>query len=153
MPSLSENTKASEYYSFNTELTLNRSSFNLLDCRLDKLALAQTIQNILIINPGTFPNQPELGVGIENYLFEFGESGTIDELRNKINEQKRRFIPSTYNVEFDIKTKTDGRVSVLSIQFDIEQEDYDNDTKEVTSFQLLFGKNKNESKMVSKLLM
>ena len=146
MPSINSNDEID--YRFKNELVLNRSSFNLLDQRVDKHALAQTIQNILIMRKGTYPNQPELGVGIEDYLFELADADTLRNIKVEIDKQIKMFIPTNYNIEFEVENGSRDRMSILSITFDI------NKTGETTStaFQVLFGKADRENKIVSRLI-
>lgn len=64
--------------------------------------LAQTIQNILLISPGTLPNDPLFGVGLERYLFEILNEATMSTLRDSIEEQLARYVVHediTVNVE------------------------------------------------------
>lgn len=146
MPSININNEID--YRFKNELVLNRSSFNQLDQRVDKHALAQTIQNILIMRKGTYPNQPELGVGIEDYLFELADADTLRNIEVEIDKQLKMFVPTNYNIEFEVENGSRDRLSILSITFDI------NKTGETasTAFQLLFGKADRENKVVSKLI-
>ena len=116
MPSAIQNTGILKY-KFENELTLNRSEFNTLDQRTDKFALAQTIQNILLFHKGNFPNQPQLGVGIEDYLFELANQDTIREIEDNINNQIKTFIPTDYNINFETQFKTVNKMSVLSLVF------------------------------------
>ena len=147
MPSAIQNTGILKY-KFENELTLNRSEFNTLDQRTDKFALAQTIQNILLFHKGNFPNQPQLGVGIEDYLFELANQDTIREIEDKINNQIKAFIPTDYNINFETQFKTVNKMSVLSLVFTLQ----DTSDGSITGFQLLFGKKDRESKVVSRLI-
>lgn len=149
IPSINNNADILQMW-FPNELTLNRSEFNRLDQRTDKIALAQTIQNLLIIKKGTYPNQPELGIGIEEYMFELASEDVIRDLEFAIDEQIKKFIPTNYNIEFEVDTDSQYSkkgLSVLSITFTINDNENDG-----SSFQLLFGKSDRENKLVSRLL-
>ena len=149
IPSINNNADILQMW-FPNELTLNRSEFNRLDQRTDKISLAQTIQNLLIIKKGTYPNQPELGIGIEEYMFELASEDVIRDLEYAIDEQIKKFIPTNYNIEFEVDTDSQYSkkgLSVLSITFTINDNENDG-----SSFQLLFGKSDRENKLVSRLL-
>lgn len=149
IPSINNNADILQMW-FPNELTLNRSEFNRLDQRVDKISLAQTIQNLLIIKKGTYPNQPELGIGIEEYMFELASEDVIRDLEYSIDEQIKKFIPTNYNIEFEVDTDnkySKKGLSVLSITFTINDNENDG-----SSFQLLFGKSDRENKLVSRLL-
>lgn len=149
IPSINNNADILQMW-FPNELTLNRSEFNRLDQRTDKISLAQTIQNLLIIKKGTYPNQPELGIGIEEYMFELASEDVIRDLEYAIDEQIKKFIPTNYNIEFEVDTDNQYSkkgLSVLSITFTINDNENDG-----SSFQLLFGKSDRENKLVSRLL-
>ncbi len=56
-------------------------------------SLARNFVNLLLTNPGEWPMNPDLGIGIRNYLF---ESSTVDldrSLRAKINFQLQKYLP------------------------------------------------------------
>lgn len=86
-------------------------------------ALAQTIQNLILIEPGTYPNQPDLGVGISNYLFEILDDKIIYEINNKIEKQISEFI-NHENIEVTcsvkkLKDPKTTRANTLSISINI----------------------------------
>lgn len=134
---------------FKNELVLEENNFHLLEQRTNKVALAQVIQNIILFRQGNYPNQPELGVGIEDYLFEPSTNDTLSKLKNKIDEQIKKFVPTDYTVNFTVENiKNDDRLNILSISFTIE--DYDN--MEQTDFAILYGRNQTTNKIISKLV-
>ena len=133
---------------FKNEIILEKSSFNSTEFRKDKIALAQVIQNILFIEPGTYPNQPNLGVGIENYLFEKMDNSTLIEIENAIKEQIDQFCPSEYIVTSNVTTQKIKNNSILLISFSIK----DPDAGTETDFGVLVGKTEKSKKLVSRLL-
>ena len=76
------------------ELSLDFDNFNQPAIKEDNLALAQLILNLLIMQPGTYPDTPEMGIDIASYLFEFLNTDTITKIQNKIEEQIDLYIPS-----------------------------------------------------------
>lgn len=121
-------------------------------------ALAQVIQNLIIIEPGTYPNQPELGVGISNYLFEFLDDLTARDLKNNIDNQIARFINfGDAEITSEIKvSNSNGKTNTLLITIVIENLNAQfslNDENRYLGFNLLFGVNNNTNKLVSKIVL
>lgn len=134
---------------FPNEMILDENCFHLLEQRTDMVALAQTIQNLFFFHKGNFPNQPELGIGIEDYLFEPANSTMLSDLKIDIDNQIKTFIPTTYNINFTLNlVKNTHNMVILSIKFTIQN--YDDMTE--TEFDLLFGRNQNTNKFISKLV-
>ena len=87
---------------FRNEPILAIDLFHKPMVRSDLEALAQTIQNLILINPGTMPNDPLFGIGIERYLFELMNDNTLSEIKNNIEDQISKYIVHddvTVNVE------------------------------------------------------
>lgn len=135
---------------FLNEMILEKSPFNQLDMRTDKVALAQVIQNILIIEKGTYPNNPTLGVGIENYIFEKFTEALRIELENEITQQISKYIPNRYDVSVNIEHKdsTNG-LKVLFLKFEIASLA----ESTITEFGLMYGGSDKNSKVISKLIL
>jgi phage baseplate assembly protein W len=135
---------------FKDELLLERNVYNTGASRTDLEALAQTLQNLLIIEPGTYPNQPELGVGIQNYEFEFLDDITLNELKSNIDKQITKFLPNNFYVEFDVSTVTNElNKQVLVITFNVTADATLKQTSEIT---MLFANNKDTNKIISKII-
>lgn len=134
---------------FLNEMVLEKSSFNKLDMFKDKVALAQVIQNILFIEPGTYPNVPTLGVGIENYIFEKFTEKLKSELENNITQQIMKYIPNRYDISVDVehRNSTNG-LKVLFIKFKISSLTENT----ITEFGIMYGVSDKNNKIVSKLI-
>lgn len=76
-------------------------------------AIVQMIQNICFIEPGTYPNDPDLGLGIENEQFELIDSNYTDKLKNKLDLMIESYIPTDYYIETRVSYKN---VSLVSSQ-------------------------------------
>lgn len=66
------------------------------------LAAARQAQTIIVMEPGTVPGAPDMGVGIGLYSFEFGDSTTISEIREKISYQISRFLDAGVAETIDV---------------------------------------------------
>lgn len=133
---------------FKNELVLEENNFHILEQRTDKVALAQTIQNLIIFHKGNYPNQPQLGIGIEDYLFELLTGDLTTTLEMEIDGQIKAFIPTEYNVNFEVINQKINGLVALAINFSIE----DKYAETVTEFGLVFGRNQKSKKLVSKLV-
>lgn len=133
---------------FKSEVRLARDSFHNIELKNDKVGLAQVIQNVLFIEKGTYPNQPDLGIGIENYLFEKIDKGTTSNLENDIKIQLKQFVPNDYIVEPKVESRVVNGNPTLLISFTIQ----DVEKKEETKFGFLVGQNKTTKNIVSKLI-
>jgi len=136
--------------SFKKEMLLATDGLNSQLFYSDGLAVAQIIQNLIIIEPGTYPNKPDLGVGIKNYLFEFLTADTKSSISSKIKTQINEFIPIT-NSYIDVSVISKDKIIGITIYIKKDSSD-DTDTDSL-SFSLLFGMESKENKLVSKILL
>jgi phage baseplate assembly protein W len=78
---------------------------------------------LLRTNPGEWPMNPDLGVGLERYLFEAYSSPELDQFRTRLEKQTRKYLPDIMinSAEFiaDEENK-DNNVVILSINFSIK---------------------------------
>ena len=138
---------------FKQELLLSKDNFNN-PAKFEGLeSLAQEIQNLLIYEKGTFPNHPNLGVGISNYLFEILDERTLSDIRKNIDEQINTFIDHPYitiitNVKkVDKNSKSKSRYTIIDITFTIRN--LVTDTSVDIDF--LYTGNPKNKKVVSKI--
>jgi len=144
-------TEDDSVFVFDDELLLAKSIYNTTAKREGVEALAQTIQNLMFVEPGTYPNQPNLGVGIENYEFEFLDSATMYDLKEKVDANIKKFINTYYHIDFDVDTiKNSLGKNVLFFIFSVS----DNDSyTSVSQINILFGKDKDNNKVISKIIL
>ena len=53
----------------------------------------QNLKMVVLTNPGERIMIPDFGVGIKTYLFENATQATFNTIRQKINDQVRRYLP------------------------------------------------------------
>lgn len=87
------------------------TSLNISDYRKNKMytgkeAVARMIQHILITKKGTYPNNPNFGVGIEDYLFELVTPQLRAEIETSISDQMSRWLTSELT-KTEIRTKNE----------------------------------------------
>ena len=129
-------------------------------------ALAQTIQNIIIMDKGTLPNDPEFGVGIGGYLFEFSDGQTLQKIRSEIEYQIATYVLNE-GISIDVKVETvklpirdtntlritvdiytDSRAGDFSVDLDAEEGEPD-----ILRLSYGFSGNTKNNKIVSKLFL
>ena len=75
-----------------TETSLQINSFDKPTELNDVAAWSQLMLNLLFLKPGTYPSMPDMGIGIEQYQYEFLDDA-IDELSAKIITQQQTYLP------------------------------------------------------------
>ena len=70
---------------------------------------------LILLNPGSDPLKPEMGVGIENYRFALNR---LDELRERIQNQIKTYLPDFSNAEVEIVEITSKKVCNIEITVD-----------------------------------
>lgn len=92
------------------ELGLSTNVFNKATEYQGKTAWFQLILNLIFLRPGTYPSIPNMGVGIQDYDYEYIDD-VKDNIRNKIEEQISLFLPDVplasvevTSVEYEGKT-------------------------------------------------
>lgn len=78
-------------------------------------ATAQQICNLLLIEPGTYPSEPLLGIGIEGEQFELLDSFKLDSLKTKIENQIERYIITDYDIKINLTTKSVSTVDTSKV--------------------------------------
>jgi len=136
------------------DVGLNLTEFNKLNYFTDTHAIARIIQNIIVTNPGTYPNNPDFGVGIEKYLFDFASKNTEANLRSEIKDQLNRWLVTNNNVVYNFELKylksDNNAYTHLVIIFNIYKEDITNQIEEHT-FELLLTGDPDNKKIISKI--
>lgn len=74
------------------ELSLNINSFDEPDKITGPKAWVNLILTLIYMDKGTYPESPEMGIGIMDYDFQFADE-VIDDLEEAINEQVRIYLP------------------------------------------------------------
>jgi hypothetical protein len=71
------------------------TDFNVVKNETGAKALALRLQNLLLTEKGTYPNNFSLGVGISKYDFEFLDATTLADIRTTIKHQVSKWIPKS----------------------------------------------------------
>jgi len=97
---------------------------NLLETSSKVETVLNKIRMILFTNRGEVLGDPNLGMDLEDYLFQFG----LDEheIRNRFNAQIAQYIPESreFDISLDIKMETNGIENYCYLYIDINSERY-----------------------------
>ena len=79
------------------------------------------LKNIILTRPGEKLSDPNFGVGLHNFLFS-QESTKISAIRNRINNQIRKYMNYFDTLDIDVKRTTNSDISIsVYIRFVISQ--------------------------------
>lgn len=135
---------------FGYEYRLNFTNFEQQEIVSDMDALAVIFQRIIFFRKGDFPNQPELGVGIEDYVFELMTPENISKIEREIKEQCSRFAPTQYS--YDVKVEqmlVNDKKTALAVFVYLSK--YNEEDSKEPSFAILFNKSRKDGKIISSI--
>ena len=72
------------------EYTLTITPLNRPEVLKQQEAIAMLLLRLILLNPGSDPLHPDMGVGIINYRYAFGK---LDELKKRVQDQIREYLP------------------------------------------------------------
>lgn len=83
------------------EYTLSITPLNRPEVLKNQEAIAMLLLRLILLNPGSDPLHPEMGVGIINYRYAMGK---LEELKRRVEDQISTYLPCfpAGNVEIDI---------------------------------------------------
>lgn len=95
-------TNVNKYSNTYKDWTFQKGSYELVESYYDKNAIVLAIRNIILAKKGNFPETPSLGMNIEKYQFDFLDDQTIANIKNELNDQISKYIPSVSGVDISI---------------------------------------------------
>ncbi len=99
------------------EMCLGLNSFNAPAEFKDEAAWIRQITYILFTYPGQYPNIPNLGIGLQNYQYEFVDRAKTN-LESRIDEQIKAYLPDVPLTSTNIDTIKDSAGNdILLISF------------------------------------
>lgn len=99
------------------EYVIGTNDFNQPEEYVGKRAVGLLVERLLLLEPGTDPMRPEMGVGlVSKYRYMFPDK--LTELKNNVADQLERYLfpYQTVNIKFSIKDK--------ELTIDITVDDY-----------------------------
>lgn len=101
------------------ELGLSTNVFNKATEYQGKTAWFQLILNLIFLRPGTYPSIPNMGVGLQDYEYEYIDD-VKDNIRNKIEEQVNLFLPDVPLASVEVTSVEYERKTILLIVISLE---------------------------------
>lgn len=97
-----------------------------------KAAIATILVRLILLNPGTMPDRPLMGVGlVEKYRYSFPED--VNELKKEIKRQIQLYLPRYQGAEVDVLLNKDN---TLTIGVKIDEVLYQLETSELMDNQI-----------------
>lgn len=106
---------------YKKELSLSLNPFGRPREYSGKAAWAHLIMNLIMMEPGTYPSQPNMGVGLNRFSYQ-----TIDtwasEVQSLINDQIKTYLPDIplENIKLIDHTNEKGNYVIFQITFSDE---------------------------------
>jgi len=107
------------------EITLEIDDFGNSQVQTGAMAIAYRLQNLLLTEPYTYPDNPDLGVGIQLFEHEHMTDDTLQSIRSKIGEQVRKYMPDAPIIEVYVEkmvTHVSADMSTVIVGFQLGQE-------------------------------
>ena len=101
------------------ELGLSTNVFNKATEYQGKTAWFQLILNLIFLRPGTYPSIPNMGVGLQDYEYEYIDD-VKDNIRNKIEEQVNLFLPDVPLASVEVTSVEYEGETILLIVISLE---------------------------------
>lgn len=93
------------------EYLLSVDDFNNPQVVEGKSAVALLLSRLIMLEPGSDPLHPEMGVGIKNYRFDANKN-VIDEIRNAIQKQIEVYLPAFQSATIEISLNDDKTLNI-----------------------------------------
>lgn len=96
------------------ELQLSLNAFEEPSSLSGKRAWIELLLHVLFTIKGTYPSDPEYGIGLQLYEYEFIDD-VINDLQEQIELQRRSYLPDIpiSNVKLEKTTLIDGKTALL----------------------------------------
>lgn len=102
------------------EYLLSVDDFNNPQIVEGKSAVALLLSRLILLEPGSDPLHPEMGVGIKNYRFNSNKNA-LSEIRDAVQKQVETYLPSFQNSVIEVSLKED---KVLNIHITVGDTTY-----------------------------
>ena len=97
------------------ELLLDFNNFKEPDVKKNYMALAQKILNLLILEPGTYPDSPEMGINIAKYQFELLTTDMLSTIQSDISRQINTYIPTNGIQKIAVFQNNNARTNTVEL--------------------------------------
>lgn len=88
--------------------------------------VANMIHTLLFLEPGTYPDSPNMGIAIQNYEFELLNDTTITKIRKKITDQISTYLSNITLRDLVVKNISNNNIkNALGIGFAVSINSYE----------------------------
>ena len=92
-----------------TEYCMTVDNFNKPLIYKNQQAIALLLTRLLLLDPGSDPLHPDMGVGIRSYRYAYGR---LDELKQRVQQQIRTYLQCFSSANVDIKITDDNMCNI-----------------------------------------
>lgn len=92
-----------------TEYCMSVDNFKKPLIYKNQQAIALLLTRLILLNPGSDPLHPEMGVGITNYRYAFGR---LDELKQRVQNQISTYLECFSSANVEIKITNDNLCNI-----------------------------------------
>ena len=93
------------------EYLLSVDDFNNPQVVEGKSAVALLLSRLIMLEPGSDPLHPDMGVGIKNYRFDSNKNA-IDEIRDSIQKQIETYLPTFQSAVIELSVDNDKTLNI-----------------------------------------
>lgn len=92
------------------EFDLKINDFSNANTTAGIMTTVKMIKHLILLEPKTYPNHPDMGVGIKNYLFDRITHSKLQEITSAISTQITKFLPNVIinNLQIEILDNLEG---------------------------------------------
>ena len=112
------------------ELQLSINSFDNPTELSGPEAWAQLILQLLFLEPGSYPTYPDMGIGLENYQFDYLDD-VIRKLSADIIDQQSKYLPDIPLVDVSLEPRDYNGEKILMIYLTFNSDMNGNDDRQV----------------------
>ena len=136
-----------------TEVSFIESNFKTNYYYDGLFALAKRLQTLILTEPNTIPNVPEMGVGIRLFLFSLNDDDTLNVIKERINYNINTFMPNLniLNIQLTkVNSNNTGRPDGIILKADLYDSKSPNAKEIIQQIGITFLSEKN-SNVVSEI--
>ena len=86
--------------------------------------VANLIQTLLLLKPGTYPDSPDMGIDIAQYMFDLMSERNMNIIKTNIEEQIEKYLPTIYIRNMIVKNVSNESLNnALGLGFDVSPDD------------------------------
>lgn len=104
---------------FNDEYLFEIDEFNQNKKYTDGVSFAKNFQNLCLTEKGTYPNCPDLGIGIHTFIYEFLDTDTILEIKRLCEYNIKTYLNSIIPFKLEVvpltKQINNRRINTIAI--------------------------------------